>query len=109
MIVLKIESRKGVESAEAMFSTGLVDALVFGPVDLSVDWGVPGQTDHPEIVGALDRVSKLALSHRIAVIGHAVDRESYQRERERGAQIFAVAGEIDLLREGAERFMEMVG
>ena len=108
MLVLKIESRKGIENAEAMFETGRVDGIVFGPMDLSVDWGVPGQTEHPEIVEAVESVCRVARARGIPFVGHAADRTSYKAERGRGAQIFATLSEMELIREGALRFMEMV-
>jgi 2-keto-3-deoxy-L-rhamnonate aldolase RhmA len=108
MIVLKIESRKGIENAEAMLSTGWVDGVVFGPVDLSVEWGVPGQPDHPEIAAAVERVSRMAMSRGIAVVGQASDRATYERERERGAQLFFLPSEIELIREAALDFMKRV-
>ena len=108
MLVLKIESRKGIENAGAMLETGVVDAICFGPVDLSVNWGVPGQTDHPEITEAIQEVSKKALSRGIALFGQARDRASYERSLKRGALLFGTLNEMELMREGALRFMEWV-
>ena len=108
MLVLKIESRKGLENADAMLATGWVDGLVFGPMDMSADWGVHGQTDNPEMAAEVDRVSRLAMSRGIAVIGHATDRASYERERARGALLFGTLNEMELIKEGALRFMERV-
>ena len=108
MIILKIESAKGIQNAEAMMSTGWVDGIVFGQVDLTVDWGVPGQLDHPEIAAAVDNVSKMAMSRGIAVAGSASDRASYERERARGAQIFFLPSELDIIRKAAFEFMDMV-
>ena len=56
MIMLKIESRKGVENAEALLSNEWVDAVALGPNDLSVSMGLAGQWDHPELVAAIKRV-----------------------------------------------------
>ena len=108
MILLKIESRKGVENAEALLSNEWVDAMCFGPVDLSVSMGFPGQTDHPEQVAAMEGVVDLALSKDVAVAFGARDRATYERQRKRGIRIFSPGGELDLLRESALNFMEMV-
>lgn len=108
LIILKIESRLGVENAEAMFDTGWVDGIVFGPVDLTCDWGVPGEVDHPEIVEAMDRVSRIAIERTIAVIGNASDRKAYEESRRRGAQLFAIPTELELIRDGILAFMKNV-
>lgn len=110
MLALKIESRKGLENAEAMMSNEWVDVIVFGPGDLAIDMGFHGDMEHPEVVAAMERVIDLAISHGKAVepaIGTA-DRATYQRQRERGIQIFGLTRhhEYALLREAAENAME---
>ena len=110
MLALKIESREGLENAEAMMSNEWVDAILFGPGDLAADMGFHGQTEHPTVVGAMERVIDLAISHGKAVepaIGTANQAE-YQRQRQRGIQIFGLTrhSEYALLREAAEQAME---
>ncbi len=82
--------------------------MIFGPWDLSLDWGLPGQVDHPELVAAMEKVAGAALSRGIAVAGHAGDAETFRRERSRGAQIFQHGPEVDIVRASAEAFMDMV-
>ena len=107
MLVLKIESRKGIENAEAMLANEWVDAVVFGPVDLSVDMGIPGQTDHPDYLAAVERVTDLALSRGIAVsAAETPDSAAFERQRARGIQIFGTTTELDLLLEAGRDFIE---
>ena len=108
LIFVKIESRSGIENAEGMFESGWVDGVIFGPWDLSLDWGLPGQVDHPVLTSAMDNVAGAALSRGIAVSGHAGDAETYRKERERGALIFQHGPELDILRASAEGFMDVV-
>ena len=110
MLALKIESRKGLENAEAMMSNEWVDVILFGPGDLAIDMGFHGDMEHPEVVAAMERVIDLAISHGKAVepaIGTA-DRATYQRQRQRGIQIFGPTRhyEYALLREAAQNAME---
>lgn len=107
MLMVKIESRKGVDNAEAMFETGFVDCLVFGPMDMSADFGVAGQTDHPDVRRAIERMSQAALDRGIAIIGKSTDRSTYREERERGAQMFATLSEMELLAQAAEQWMDI--
>ncbi len=105
LLMLKIESRKGIENAEALLSNQWVDAVVFGPGDLSADMGLHGQWSHPDVVGAMERVIDLALARGVAVEAAvpAPDRAAYLRQRERGIQIFGPTrrSEYDLLRDAA--------
>ena len=108
LIFVKIESRSGIENAEAILDTGCVDGLIFGPWDLSLDWGLPGQIDHTELVSAVEDVAGAARARGIAVAGHASDVETYRRQRARGTQIFQHGSEIDILLASAEAFMNIV-
>jgi 2-keto-3-deoxy-L-rhamnonate aldolase RhmA len=47
-----IESRLGVENAEAIAAVDGVDCLYLGQVDLSVDLGIPGEYDDPRLLEA---------------------------------------------------------
>lgn len=108
LIFLKVESRLGLENAEGMFETGWGDGLVFRPVDLSLDWGLPGQVDHPALIAAMDKTAHAAMSLGIAVVRYAKDVENYRKERDRGAQIFQYGPEINVLSTGAEAFVNVV-
>ena len=110
MMALKIESREGLENAEAMMSNEWVDAILFGPGDLALEMGYHGDMEHPKVVEAMERVIDLAISHGKAVepaIGTA-DPATFQRQRERGIQIFGLTRDHEyvLLREAAENAMK---
>ena len=109
LVMLKIESRKGIENAEAMMSNEWVDAIVFGPGDLSSDMGFHGGWEHPEVMAAMEGVVELALSRGVSVEAAATpDRETCLRQRQRGIQIFGSTrrSEYDLLREAARKVVE---
>ena len=55
-LVVQIETAEGVENAEAIASLEEVDCLWVGHFDLSCSLGIPGQFDHPDFTGAIDRV-----------------------------------------------------
>jgi 2-keto-3-deoxy-L-rhamnonate aldolase RhmA len=105
LLTLKIESRKGIENAEALMSNEWVDVIIFGPGDLAADMGLHGQWEHPDVLGAMEGVIELALARGIAVEPAIFpqDRETFDRQRERGIQIFGPTrrSEFDVLREAA--------
>ena len=105
MALLKVESRKAVENAEAMMSVEGVDGIVFGPGDLSADMGLHGQWEHPRVLAAMEGVIELALARGLAVEPTIMpDRAGYRRQLQRGIQIFGPMGrsEYDLLKEAAQ-------
>ena len=105
LLILKIESRLGLENAEEMVSNEWVDGVVFGPGDLAVDMGLHGQQDHPDLINAMESVAQIALSEGKAVESpvYATNPADYRRQRERGFQIFGPirTTEYDLLRKAA--------
>jgi 2-dehydro-3-deoxyglucarate aldolase/4-hydroxy-2-oxoheptanedioate aldolase len=56
LIVAKIESRRGVAAAEEIMSVPGIDVALVTLGDLSLDLGVPGESDHPALAEAMDRV-----------------------------------------------------
>jgi len=56
LAVIQIESRAGVENIEEIAAVPGIGAIFIGPSDLSISYGVPGQRDHPDVAGAMDRV-----------------------------------------------------
>jgi 2-keto-3-deoxy-L-rhamnonate aldolase RhmA len=51
-----IEDAAGVEEVEAIAATPGLDAMVVGPLDLSAGLGVTGETQHPAVLAAIERV-----------------------------------------------------
>src|SRR4051812_21493094 len=56
----QIETRAGVENAEAIAALDGVDCLWVGHFDLSASLGIPGQFDHPMFTDAISRVIEAA-------------------------------------------------
>jgi 2-keto-3-deoxy-L-rhamnonate aldolase RhmA len=54
-VIGQIEDIAAVESIDSIVSAG-IHALMPGPSDLAATLGVPGQFDHPLVVGAVDRI-----------------------------------------------------
>ncbi|MGE5623468.1 MAG: HpcH/HpaI aldolase family protein [Methanocella sp.] len=56
MIILQIESEKGVGDIDKLMAIDGVDAAFIGPADLSQSYGIPGQAKDPKIVAAIHKV-----------------------------------------------------
>ncbi len=105
LLILKIESWKGIENAEKIVSNPWVDSIVFGPGDLAADMGLHGEWEHPDVISAMEKVVELALANGKSVEAPvmASSREQYLEQRAKGIQIFGStrSNEYDLLRKGA--------
>jgi len=56
MVLGVVESQKGVENIEGILDTEGIDGVSIGTNDLSQSLGVPGQTNHPLVVEAVDKI-----------------------------------------------------
>jgi 2-dehydro-3-deoxyglucarate aldolase/4-hydroxy-2-oxoheptanedioate aldolase len=71
MVVLQIETQLAVDRREELLSVPGIDAVLIGPVDLSISLGVPGEFQHPKMVQAMEQIRDTALAHGVAPGMHA--------------------------------------
>lgn len=71
--IAQIESKKGLENAEAIADVDGIDALFVGPADLSAALGVFGQDDPEELTDAMSRVIEAGANADVAVGTLTVD------------------------------------
>lgn len=56
LLLCQIESRAGVAHIEEIMAVEGIDAALIGPNDMTQDYGILNQFDHPEIVEAFEKV-----------------------------------------------------
>ncbi len=90
MVVIQVETREAVEHVEEIAAVDGVDVVFVGPTDLSQAYGVTGDTAHPLLEGAYERIAA-AVAGSPAALGVLVgDEAGAERWRERGARYIAV-------------------
>lgn len=57
LVVIHIETQEAVDAIDDYLAIDGVDVLFIGPTDLSQSLGHPGDTTHPDVLAALDRVA----------------------------------------------------
>jgi 2-keto-3-deoxy-L-rhamnonate aldolase RhmA len=65
MVVLQIETKLAVERRDELLSVPGVDAVMVGPVDLSISLGVAGDFQHPKMVEAMDQIRDSCVAHGV--------------------------------------------
>ena len=63
LTVVQIESREAVDCIDDMAAVDGVDVLFIGPMDLSVNLGIPRQYDHKDFRDAVARIVGAAKNH----------------------------------------------
>jgi 2-keto-3-deoxy-L-rhamnonate aldolase RhmA len=65
-VVVMAETRTAIENIDEIVAVPGVDAVFFGPNDLSFSLGYPGQMQHPEVVAAIEHGVARALAAGVA-------------------------------------------
>lgn len=105
-LIVQIEQPHTVDHVERIAEVEGVDVLLVGPGDLSIQYGVPGQFDHPLMKTAIKRVADAA---RAAGKHWGLPTASLEQTRhfmEMGARFICHQADILLVKTGLERVRE---
>jgi 2-keto-3-deoxy-L-rhamnonate aldolase RhmA len=100
VLIALIESRRGIENAEAILEVPGIDAGWLGHFDLTSDLCIPAQFDHPDFLAAVDRLA--AASERTGKPLGLLDArpELLRRMAGKGFRILGFANDVAALRRG---------
>jgi 4-hydroxy-2-oxoheptanedioate aldolase len=82
-ISLQIETLEGIENQDEIISTEHVDAIFLGPGDLSLNFGMPGDTMNPKVLDTIDSLVKKIqdAGKHAGTLGVTVEQTIYWHER----------------------------
>ena len=109
LIIPLIENVEAVADIEAILEVPGIDALFFGPHDLSASAGHPGAWDHPEVARDILRIRALAEARGLPGGILAAGPEEGRRRLEQGFNMLAVGIDTILLVRSAQAMMEALG
>ncbi|MEO8537733.1 MAG: aldolase/citrate lyase family protein [Betaproteobacteria bacterium] len=90
-VVIMTETREALGKLDEILSVPGVDAVFFGPNDLSFSLGYPGQMTHPDVVAALEHGIGRAIAHGVAPGVLALNPDDFQRWHKAGARYLPMA------------------
>jgi 2-keto-3-deoxy-L-rhamnonate aldolase RhmA len=99
LVIALIETAAGIAEAEAIMAVEGIDVGWLGHFDLTNSMGIPGQFEHPDFLGAVDRLVAACRVHRKPAGVLAGSVEAAEGWRARGFRIFAYGTDISLLQE----------
>jgi 4-hydroxy-2-oxoheptanedioate aldolase len=104
MVWVLIEDREGVEHIEEIVSVPGVDAVLFGPFDMSQALGHEGDIAHSEVRSLLKRVEQAARSAGVELISLAKwEPGEFEGAKHRGAKIIVEGNDRTILSTGLRR------
>jgi 4-hydroxy-2-oxoheptanedioate aldolase len=100
-LMAQIETREAVDRVAELCSVPGIGAVFFGLGDLSASLGVPGQTDHPCVLDAVDGAIAVARQsgRLIAVVANATDAGAWAAK---GVNLLSCGSDISFIRTAAQ-------
>jgi len=95
-----VEGRAGVAAIDEILSVPGLDGIFLGPVDLSADVGVPGETEHPLVLEAFQRVIDACQARGVATSAFAATPQAARRWIEIGVGMVTVSVDTALILQG---------
>jgi 2-keto-3-deoxy-L-rhamnonate aldolase RhmA len=104
LVVVMIETQRGLDNIDEIFAVEGVDACFVGPSDFTLDMGIHRQYTHPSFTDALDKIIKAGEEHGVAPGMHcqtAPGPTNISNAIEQGFQFCAVSSDVGFLRAAA--------
>lgn len=99
LIIVQIESRKGIENLDSILAVEGIDGAVIGRGDISTDMGLPGKTNHPEVIKQVEKMIA-ACQKRKKIPGLLVqDIASAKEWIRKGVRLLPFSNEVSILME----------
>lgn len=107
MAIVQIEKKAAIECIDDLLSVQGVDVAIVGPEDLSVSFGVPGETNHPKVVGAIENVVTAAKRYNVVPGIHMGGIESLKSWMNKGMQMIMYSSDLGFLMDSAFGLSEL--
>src|SRR5215475_13391133 len=92
-VIVMLETAQGIDNAAAIAAVPGIDVLLIGSGDLTTDYGIPGQVDHPRLRAAYERAAAACKKHgRILGVGGIRHNVKLQGELVQLGARFVIAG-----------------
>ena len=106
-LIVQIETQEALGNLEAIAETGGVDAVFFGPTDLSADMGLLGQPAHPRVVETIGKAIASLQSNspcHTGILSPGVD--ALEPFVATGADFVSVTSDLGMLLRAADKTLQ---
>ena len=108
LVILQIETVKGVENQDAIISVPGVDVAWIGHYDLSVSMGIHAQFDNPRLLEATDELIAACRRFRVAAGFLAPTPEAAAHWIGKGFRMITLGTDIGVFLEGVRKFRALM-
>jgi 4-hydroxy-2-oxoheptanedioate aldolase len=108
LLFVQIETRAGLENREAILSVPGIDGCLVGTGDLAFSLGLPGQTNHPDVVAAAEQVFATCAEHKLIRTLPIRTADDTARWQATGMNMITLSTDGGLFAAGARQFLASV-
>jgi 2-keto-3-deoxy-L-rhamnonate aldolase RhmA len=97
LVIAQIERKIAIDHLDDLLSVHGVDAALIGPEDLSISMGVPGQSSHPVVVEAIEKVIAIANKYRVAPGLHMGNIDALKQWMAKGMRMIMYSSDLGFI------------
>lgn len=97
VLIIQVETKKALDNLDEILSVKGIDVAFVGPMDLSVNLGIPARYDHPKFKEALARVVKSCEEHGVSPGVHGLSKEFIKSRIKEGFRFIALMDDLDIM------------
>lgn len=106
MVVMQIETERGVDACDEILAVPGIDALMVGPADLSISLGVPGDFMHPKMVAAMEKLVESCRKHGVIPGTQTRNTQLARFWQERGMLMLGCSNDTSMLLDRATQIVK---
>ena len=106
LLVIQVETRRGVERVEEIVSAPGVDVAYIGPYDLSTSMGLPGQVTHPRVLEAVDAFLVACRRHGVICGNYVESLEAARLWMARGFRFLTYGADFGLIQQKSQEVLK---
>lgn len=109
VLIIQVETAKAIENLEGILSVEGIDVAYVGPMDLSVNLGIPTGYDHPKFKDALRKVKEACEKYDVVPGIHTFSIEMAERMIKDGFRFVALMSDMKILMSGFSELLSKFG
>ncbi len=102
LVILQLEGKEAIEHLDEIMDVEGIDILFIGPYDLSQSMGVPGQVNHPSVLGHMESIVTRAKERGIVVGTFTDTLDSARMWQNAGIQYISYGVDVFLFKEACD-------
>lgn len=109
VLLVQIETQRALENLDEIASTQGLDGLFIGPLDLTVNLGIPMQYGDQKFVEAKKKVLKACERHDVAPGIYAPTSRAAEQAIDEGFRLVAISSDVEAMKNWFKEFMNRLG